>query len=63
MPIDQTAVPTGVSHGGSSALRRIAERRNSIVDWGDGRSGSHMVAMAAPASLVAGIRTFFGKIR
>ncbi|MGV9302915.1 epoxide hydrolase family protein [Nonomuraea sp. NPDC003727] len=59
MPIDQNVVPTGVSHGGPSAFRRIAERGNDIVHWGDHEHPSHMLAMAAPDPLVADIRTFF----
>ncbi|TMR98165.1 epoxide hydrolase family protein [Nonomuraea basaltis] len=63
MPIDQTAVPTGTTHGGPALLRRIAERENDIVYWGDAHSPSHMVAMATPDSLVAGIRAFFRMVR
>ncbi|MFB9628171.1 epoxide hydrolase family protein [Nonomuraea helvata] len=63
LPIHQSVVPTGVTHGGSALMRRIAERDNDIVYWGDARSPSHMVAMAAPDSLVAGIRAFFRAIR
>ncbi|MCK2218019.1 epoxide hydrolase [Actinomadura sp. ATCC 31491] len=60
MPADQRAVPTGATHGGPALLRRIAERGNDIVYWGDGQSPSHMVAMAAPESVVTGVREFFG---
>ncbi len=63
MPIDQDRVPTGVSHGGPDLFRRLAERRNRIVSWGDGHSPSHMVAMAAPQSVVTGIREFFALVR
>ncbi|MFI7124331.1 epoxide hydrolase family protein [Nonomuraea sp. NPDC050153] len=63
LPINQSAVPTGVTHGGPALLRRIAERDNDIVYWGDAQSPSHMVAMAVPDSLVAGIRAFFRMIR
>ncbi|PRY00040.1 epoxide hydrolase family protein [Allonocardiopsis opalescens] len=62
MPIDQDKVPTGVSHGGSDAIRRIAERRNDIAHWSNRSSGSHMVAMAAPEGLVEDIREFFGAL-
>ncbi|WP_327089257.1 epoxide hydrolase [Nonomuraea sp. NBC_01738] len=61
MPIDQRVVPTGVTHGGPPVMRRIAERKNDLVYWGDAHSPSHMVAMAAPEPLVSGIRTFFGE--
>ncbi|MEV5555999.1 epoxide hydrolase [Nonomuraea wenchangensis] len=59
MPVDQRAVPTGATHGGPDLLRRIAERGNDVVYWGDGESPSHMVAMAAPATVVTGVREFF----
>jgi hypothetical protein len=63
LPIDQDAVPTGVSHGGPAIFRRIAERRNRVVHWGGHSSPSHMVAMAAPDSLVADVRAFFALVR
>ncbi|MEV0228836.1 epoxide hydrolase family protein [Nonomuraea sp. NPDC050786] len=63
LPIHQSAVPTGVTHGGPAVMRRIAERDNDIVYWGEAHSPSHMVAMAAPDGLVAGIRAFFRSIR
>ncbi|MEV0151091.1 MULTISPECIES: epoxide hydrolase family protein [unclassified Nonomuraea] len=62
MPIDQTAVPTGVSHTAIPLMRRVAERKNKIIHWGGHRSPSHMVAMAAPESLVESLRTFFGML-
>ncbi|MFI7446845.1 epoxide hydrolase family protein [Nonomuraea sp. NPDC049714] len=63
LPIDQDVVPTGVSHGGPRVFRRIAERRNRVVHWGGHSSPSHMVAMAAPDSLVTGVRDFFALVR
>ncbi|TWF77821.1 epoxide hydrolase-like protein [Pseudonocardia hierapolitana] len=63
MPIDQAVVPTGVSHGGPDAFRRIAERNNDIVQWTGREAASHMVAMAAAAGLVSDIQEFFGKLR
>lgn len=63
LPVNQRAVPSGVTHGGPPVMRRIAERDNDLVYWGDARSPSHMVAMAAPDGLVAGIRAFFRAIR
>ncbi|UBU16999.1 epoxide hydrolase family protein [Nonomuraea gerenzanensis] len=59
LPISQRAVPTGVTHGGPEVMRRVAERGNDIVYWGEGRSPSHMVGLAAPDTLVTGIREFF----
>jgi epoxide hydrolase len=62
LPIDQTAVPTGVSHGGPSIFRRIAARKNTIAHWGGRHSPSHMVAMAVPGDLAADIRDFFAAL-
>ncbi|NUO97300.1 MAG: epoxide hydrolase [Nonomuraea sp.] len=62
LPIDQREVPTGVTHGGPPIMRHIASRKNDLVWWGDAVSPSHMVAMAAPDSLITGIRTFFGML-
>ncbi|MFI6290541.1 epoxide hydrolase family protein [Nonomuraea sp. NPDC050790] len=59
MPIDQNVVPTGVSHGGPEAFRRIAERGNDIAHWADNDHPSHMLAMAAPDPLVTDIQKFF----
>ncbi len=38
LPTHQTAVPTGVSHGGPSAFRKLAERGNDIVHWSASRA-------------------------
>jgi epoxide hydrolase len=62
MPVDQTKVPTGVSHAGPG-IRRLAERRNTIAHWSDNHSPGHMVAMAVPDQLVGDIRGFFGRLR
>ncbi|MGI5267917.1 hypothetical protein ACQEUU_02045 [Nonomuraea sp. CA-218870] len=59
LPIDQDVVPTGVSHGGPAAFRRIAERRNAIVHWEDHEHPSHLIAMAAPGPLAEDIQVFF----
>jgi epoxide hydrolase len=62
MPVDQTKVPTGVSHAGPG-IRRLAERSNTIVHWSDNHSPSHMVAMAVPDQLVGDLREFFRRLR
>lgn len=62
MPTNQMKVPTGVSHGGGSVFRRIAEAKNNIIHWSNRESGSHMVAMADPESLIEDIRAFFSKL-
>lgn len=59
MPINQKAVPTGVSHGGYPIMRRIAERGNDIEHWAGRHASSHMVAMVDPEGLVDSITTFF----
>ncbi|MFC5831997.1 epoxide hydrolase family protein [Nonomuraea insulae] len=63
LPVEQSVVPTGVTHGGLAVMRRIAERGNDLVYWGKAHSPSHMVAMASPEPLVEGIREFFRMIR
>jgi pimeloyl-ACP methyl ester carboxylesterase len=63
MPVDQALVPTGISHGGPDAFRRIAARGNDVVHWSGHDAASHMVAMVAAETLVADIREFFGKLR
>jgi hypothetical protein len=63
MPIDQAVVPTGVSHGGPDAFRRIAERTNDIVHWSGLGAASHMVAMVDATRLAADIGGFFAKLR
>ncbi|AXB47038.1 epoxide hydrolase family protein [Amycolatopsis albispora] len=63
LPVDQALVPTGVSHGGPAEFREVAEAKNNIVHWANRDSGgSHMIAMAAPDSIVADLREFFGKL-
>lgn len=63
MPIDQTVVPTGVSHGGSDAIRKIAAANNDIAWWSGLEATSHMVAMVDAARLATDIQEFFGKLR
>jgi epoxide hydrolase len=60
LPIDQDAVPTGVSHGGPQEFRALAEQKNDIRHWAGHESPSHMVAMAVPGSIIASLREFFG---
>ncbi|GAA5041854.1 hypothetical protein [Nocardia callitridis] len=58
-PKGQKLVPTGIYGGGSSLMRRLAERGNDIVHWPEGNTGNHFVAMERPDLHVADIRTFF----
>ncbi|MFC5751385.1 epoxide hydrolase family protein [Actinomadura rugatobispora] len=61
-PEGQTAVPTGVFEG-PPAIRRLAERDNTIIHWPEGNAAAHFAAMDAPALLAREIRAFFGKVR
>ncbi|MFC7107508.1 hypothetical protein ACFQQB_48235 [Nonomuraea rubra] len=56
-------MPTGVTHGGPEVMRRLAERDNDLVYWGQAQSPSHLIGLAAPGTLVTGIREFFRMIR
>ncbi|MFE2432816.1 epoxide hydrolase family protein [Streptomyces sp. NPDC059373] len=62
-PEGQSAVPTGVFCG-PPAIRRLAERDNTVIHWPESNPGRHhFVAMAAPGALAADLRDFFGKVR
>ncbi|MEV0407856.1 hypothetical protein [Actinoallomurus sp. NPDC050550] len=59
----QSAVPTGL-YSGPPGIRRLAERHNDIVHWGENRPGSHhFIAMELPEVFAEDIREFFGKLR
>ena len=59
-----SAVPTGVAvFAEDIAIRRYAERGNTIVHWSDFDRGGHFAAMEAPDLLVADIREFFRRFR
>ena len=47
---------------GGSVFRRIAEAQNNIIHWSNRESGSHMVAMADPESLIEDIRAFLASL-
>ncbi|WP_433179293.1 epoxide hydrolase family protein [Actinoallomurus sp. CA-150999] len=62
-PEGQSAVPTGL-YSGPPGIRRLAERQNDIVHWGENRPGSHhFIAMELPEVFAEDIREFFGKLR
>ncbi|MCO5997450.1 epoxide hydrolase family protein [Actinoallomurus rhizosphaericola] len=62
-PKGQSAVPTGV-YSGPPGIRRLAERDNDIVHWGENRPpGNHFIAMELPEILAADIREYFGRLR
>lgn len=55
-----SGVPTGVINFGQDvAIRRFAERSNTITHWTDIDEGGHFAAMETPDLLVADIRQFF----
>ncbi|WP_112263573.1 epoxide hydrolase family protein [Lentzea terrae] len=60
-PTGQNKAPTGVYHG-APGIRRLAERTNDIVRWGEGNPGGHFVAMEEPEAHAADIIEFFGKL-
>ncbi len=59
-----SGVPTGVAvFGEDVAIRRFAERSNTITHWADYEQGGHFAAMETPELLVQDIRTFFRAVR
>ncbi|GAA3510643.1 pimeloyl-ACP methyl ester carboxylesterase [Streptosporangium album] len=62
-PEGQLEVPTGV-YCGPPAIRRLAERHNTVIHWPDSNvGGHHFLAMDVPEALAADVREFFGKVR
>ncbi|MEW1550599.1 epoxide hydrolase family protein [Streptomyces tsukubensis] len=62
-PEGQKAVPTGV-YNGPPAIRRLAERDNTIVHWPtDNPVTHHFIAMQAPDVLAADLGLFFAGVR
>ncbi|MEU6077178.1 epoxide hydrolase family protein [Micromonospora sp. NPDC047074] len=59
-----SAVPTGVAvFAEDIAIRRYAERGNTIVHWSEFDRGGHFAALEAPDLLVEDVRTFFRGLR
>lgn len=57
-------VPTGVAvFAEDIAIRRYAERGNTIVHWSEFDRGGHFAAMEVPDLLVQDMRTFFRRFR
>ncbi|MFC0504947.1 epoxide hydrolase family protein [Micromonospora costi] len=57
-------VPTGVAvFAEDIAIRRYAERGNTIVHWSEFDRGGHFAAMEAPDLLAQDMRTFFRRFR
>jgi pimeloyl-ACP methyl ester carboxylesterase len=65
-PAERSPVPTGVAvfpREIGPAIRRFAERTDTIVHWTEMPRGGHFAALEAPALLTEDIRTFFRKLR
>jgi epoxide hydrolase len=63
-PPKPSTVPTGVAvFPGDSAIRRFAERANTIVHWSEFERGGHYPALQAPDLFVQDIRAFFRRFR
>jgi pimeloyl-ACP methyl ester carboxylesterase len=65
-PRQRSAVPTGVAVFTTGptevAIRRFAERENTIVHRSEFDRGGHFAALEAPDLLVDDVRDFFGKL-
>ncbi|MGW1997515.1 epoxide hydrolase family protein [Embleya sp. NPDC001921] len=62
-PKGQSEVPTGV-YVGPPAIRRLAERENTIIHWPETNPGKgHFPAMEVPQALAADLGDFFAKAR
>ncbi|WP_127355541.1 hypothetical protein [Actinacidiphila soli] len=49
---------------GPPAIRRPAERDNTVIHWPESNPGRHhFVAMTTPGARAADLRDFFGKVR
>jgi pimeloyl-ACP methyl ester carboxylesterase len=63
-PPERSTVPTGVAvFSRDVAIRRYAERANTIVHWSEFDRGGHFAAMEAPDLLVDDVRAFFRRFR
>jgi len=59
-PKPRSTVPTGVAvFPGDVAIRRFAERTDTIIHWSEFDRGGHFAAMEAPDLPVDDIRAFF----
>jgi hypothetical protein len=60
----RSPTPTGVAvFAEDIAIRRYAERSNTIVHWSDFDQGGHFAAMEVPDLLVKDVRSFFRPLR
>jgi hypothetical protein len=59
-----SGVPTGVLvTAADPAIRRFAQRSNTITHWRDEETGGHFAAMEVPQVLVEDVRDFFRSLR
>jgi pimeloyl-ACP methyl ester carboxylesterase len=59
-----SGVPTGVAvFAQDIAIRRYAERTNTITHWSDFTAGGHFAATEAPEAFVGDVRGFFAGLR
>ena len=64
MPKERSTVPMGVAVFTTDvAIRRFAEKQNTIVHWSEFDRGGHFAAMEAPDLLVGDVRKFFQHLR
>jgi pimeloyl-ACP methyl ester carboxylesterase len=62
-PKDRSTVPTGVAVFPTDvAIRRLAEKTDTIIHWSEFDRGGHFAAMETPDLLTQDIRAFFGKL-
>jgi pimeloyl-ACP methyl ester carboxylesterase len=63
-PKERSPVPTGVAVFPTDvAIRRFAERTDTVVHWSEFDRGGHFAAMEAPDLLVGDLRAFFAGLR
>jgi pimeloyl-ACP methyl ester carboxylesterase len=63
-PKERSTVPTGVAVFTTDvAIRRFAEKTDTIVHWSEFDRGGHFAALEAPDLLIDDVRTFFRGLR
>jgi pimeloyl-ACP methyl ester carboxylesterase len=63
-PRERSAVPTGVAVFTTDvAIRRFAEKTNTVVHWSEFDRGGHFAALEQPELLAGDVRAFFGRLR
>ena len=63
-PKTPSLVPTGVAaFPNDPAMRRFAQRADTIIHWSEFERGGHFAALEAPDLFVEDVRTFFSMLR